>query len=121
LYSASPLTRPLRAERPAAPRTGLFVIYEAGRIIHLHIISPRSRPAESVTGFRASAWPLGLGDLFLSQLAVTDDRGYRPQAGIPAGPVELRELVLLVPHTLQTRQPAPSPVMPEFPKTTRRR
>src|ERR1700756_4599065 len=48
----------------------------------------------------------GLGDLFLSQFTVTGDRGHRSQAGIPAGPVEVCELVLFVPHTLQTRQPA---------------
>jgi hypothetical protein len=40
-----------------------------------------------------------LGDQFLSQLGVADDRGHRSQAGILAGPVEVRELVLLVPHT----------------------
>jgi hypothetical protein len=39
-------------------------------------------------------------------VAITGDRGHRCQAGILAGPVELRELLLLVPHTLQTRQPA---------------
>ena len=48
----------------------------------------------------------GLSDLLLRQLAVTDDRGHRAQARIPAGQVEVRELVLFVPHTLPTRRPA---------------
>jgi hypothetical protein len=54
----------------------------------------------------------GLGDLFLSQLTVTDDRGHRSQAGIPAGPVEVRELVLLVPHTLQNAPASGSAYLP---------
>ena len=62
-----------------------------------------------------------LGDLVFGQLRAADDCHHRPQAGLPAGPEELRELRLLVAHTPLTPPPRSAYLRAEYLPGTRTR